>query len=470
MLIPFYPNLRATIFWGFVLSGSTTYSQGLTFSPATYYSKGFSGSIPHHVAVKDINADGRADIFLSVGAAPRLNNQYLTLLQSVAGGFAAPVSWPISSSSSCAGYIEITDLTGDSRPDVVVGGNCVTLFTNLGNSIFSAGTLLISSFSYPQSNNLAVADFNGDGRNDLVVGGGGLKLLYNNGYGQFTTQELSNTYSESVAVGRLNTDSRPDLSVVGLYGGSCVTYINTGSINNSLAAVNGANPSGTAGLNNYLADVDGDQLDDFLSPYGTNTIYLRRGIGNGQFGSLEQIPYPKNGSTSFRRLTAIDFDNDGNLDLVASGDDAILIYRNLGNAAFAAPVSISMAGPVIDLANGDVDGNGKPDLVVLINPSTSLGEIAVLFNQTALSTRQPTALSRVALYPNPAAGTVNAELPNATFPVQIKLVNTLGQTIAIHLLQSSSQSFSVSTLAPGMYRALITDARYHQTVRALQVK
>ncbi|QNH60457.1 FG-GAP-like repeat-containing protein [Hymenobacter sediminicola] len=477
MLIASYPNLRAVILCSLLLSSGTAYSQGFNFSPATYYSRGFSGSAPRRIVAKDINADGRADIFLSVAAAPRLSNQYLTFLQSVNGGFAAPVSWPIPGSSGNAGHIEIVDVTGDSKPDVVVGGGAVTLYTNLGNSNFSTGTSITTSGTSELSRTLAVGDFNGDGHTDLATNGvstpGGsttMKLLYNNGSGQFTTQPLtlSGYYIESIAVGRLNTDSRPDLSVVGLYGGNCSTYLNTNTTgtSNNFAAVPGINPSGAVGSNGYLADVDGDQLDDFLSPHGSNVIFLHRSIGNGQFGGVEQLPYP-DGLNSPRRLTTADFDNDGNLDLVASGNSAVLLYRNLGNANFAAPVSIAMPAAVIDLASGDVDGNGKLDLVVLLN---SANPIAVLLNQTALSTQKPTLLSSLALYPNPASEKVNIELSDAVFPVQVKLVNMLGQTVATHTIQSNNQRFPVEKLSSGAYRAVITDAKNHQTVRPLQIR
>ena len=88
-----------------------------------------------------------------------------------AGGFAAPVSYPVGAGSA---WLEVGDLNNDARPDVVVSnaqdenGNAVTVYMNAGNgTLISPHTLAAPPSSGPQG--IAIADWNGDGDPDVAV-------------------------------------------------------------------------------------------------------------------------------------------------------------------------------------------------------------------------------------------------------------------------------------------------------------
>jgi hypothetical protein len=69
-----------------------------------------------------------------------------------------------------------------------------------------------------------------------------------------------------------------------------------------------------------------------------------------------------------------DLDGDGKLDLVASNIDrgTVSLLRGKGDGSFAAPVDVPMGPEPVSLAVADFDGDGLTDIAV-----TSLGDHAV---------------------------------------------------------------------------------------------
>lgn len=113
------------------------------------------------------------------------------------------------------------------------------------------------------------------------------------------------------------------------------------------------------------ADLDGDGIMEIigvswaenLSDPGNDLVYYKDYITGP--GTPVVIDPNLSGAHS---VTAADFDKDGDIDLVASGDGRIQGYRNEGHGAFASPKMISGNGALCVNAY-DVDGDGKLDLV-----------------------------------------------------------------------------------------------------------
>ncbi|MGB4842869.1 MAG: VCBS repeat-containing protein [Ferruginibacter sp.] len=194
---------------------------------------------------------------------------------------------------------------------------------------------------------------------------------------QFTEQTISpaallnNSYS-SVAWGDYNNDSKLDILITGLLGSKL--YRNRGG--NTFIEVTGLSMPKLAYSTVAWGDYDNDGDLDFVIAgfntaegplYGnTTTIY------NNDAGVFNMLP---------ARLTGIsrgtvawgDYDNDGDLDLLVTGDTTSTglsgitkIYKNMGRSVFSEQTSIVLIGisAGASAAWADYDRDGDLDLVL----------------------------------------------------------------------------------------------------------
>lgn len=190
---------------------------------------------------------------------------------------------------------------------------------------------------------LAVADVNGDGLSDVFIGGA------KDQSGQLLVQQRDGRFvSTSQAV--LQQDSvSEDLGAV--------FFDATGNGHLDLYVVSG-----------------GSEFSDLASPL-QDRLYLNDGRGNFRKAE-DHLPTMM---TSGSRVVALDFDGDGHTDLFVGGrvapgryglDPASVLLRNDGRGRFTdvtAQVAPDLAriGMVTDALWQDVDGDGRPDLVVV---------------------------------------------------------------------------------------------------------
>lgn len=126
-----------------------------------------------------------------------------------------------------------------------------------------------------------------------------------------------------------------------------------------------------------LGDVDGDSRDELVVTTQRNGVRIYAAEGRGFF-------FDKSVRTGLFRLSAgkpwygvllEDLDGDGDRDLVAAGDEGLLVVENR-KGGFRTRADAPQMPPARGLASGDLDGDGDVDLVVGLRG----GGVRVLIN------------------------------------------------------------------------------------------
>ena len=156
-----------------------------------------------------------------------------------------------------------------------------------------------------------------------------------------------------------------------------------------------------------MGDVDGNGVTDLLAS-DINLLSVRLGNGDGTFTSLPSLGFPAFHLRSLS-LTLGRLDADSTLDLVTGSEftQCAGVHFGRGDGTFQFELGYGSNGLPIDVALGDLDENGVPDIVVANRASTT---VTVLLDTSpkTVAVRPPVvgpqrlAFSRV--WPRPASG------------------------------------------------------------------
>jgi hypothetical protein len=336
------------------------------------------GTYPSKVVVGDFNADRRLDVAVAIAG-----NLPAVLLGDGAGGLGPPIRV---SSGPSAGVTSLAlgDFQHDGRLDLVTneGGmfDRVWLYPGIG-APFATAQLLVGTG--PSS--VAIADMNGDGAGDVVTANrasNSCSVLLNNGTGTFGAAQgfPVGASPAAVALGDFDNDGRPDVMTANSSSSSLSLLRNNGSGALLPPVILGGGP-GTGLFALAIVDVDRDGNQDVVWLAATAPhVMVGRGNGAGGFTGATVILPPGSAPTGF---ALVDFDRDGDQDLVVANASTSTLIRvgNDGSGTFSthSVVPIGSIGVPNGIAVGDVNGDGRSDVVVTVDG----GRVGVLLDDGA---------------------------------------------------------------------------------------
>ncbi len=271
------------------------------------------------------------------------------------------------------------DFNHDGLTDLAVvnaGSGTVSVLLSQGNGSFTPSTVRVGPASGTGAAAIIAMDVLGNGSLDLLTGNvlqNNLAVLINNGNGTF--QPVQNYAVPNgpayLAAGDFNLDGKPDLAVTQTGGASVSVLINNTlptpypSARNFLAPHTLTNGHGNMADGVVAADFNHDGLPDIAATYlEDNAVRVLAGAGGGNFEAASVYPVGKQPYS----VTTGDLNNDGYSDLVTAnaGDDTISVLMNNGNGSgtFAAANNLQVGRIPYQVAIGDLNGDGIPDLAV----------------------------------------------------------------------------------------------------------
>ncbi len=421
------------------------------------------------VQVGDLDGDGKLDLLLtadgSAAALPKTADGAVVQLGDGAGGFAAPRALAASTLLSCPQapgllYGTSTLATGTSGTAIVNrsfdGGRY--FFNGRGSFPQSAmydGYANGSEVCGPFAHNLVIAaPFVTSGVPDVFVQANGRLVFYPSSlYGG----PLARATGDLSADGSLTTPGQltaPQLAST--FNGPAV----------SVAAGGLGFPAfiGSAAV----ADLDGDGHNDLVVMYANlsanltapsasapNYVYVWYGSGGGKF--LTSAAHPVNPvrltpSRNFYQTALADVNADGVPDLILSDGFVLSVQLGKGDGSFGAETHFLAGQGINSISAGDVDGDGRIDLVlanggaVLANPVANLETLA---SNAEVNTGGVTVLLNQAAAPRAVtSGTVVASPEPSTYGSSFTLTAALAAASGIPA-PTGSISFTIDGVAAG---------------------
>lgn len=285
-------------------------------------------------------------------------------------------------------HVSITNLNSSSQyryyfPSIqtFTGGGTLT-----GNMFSGQTTHDASGNSY----NIAVGDLDGDNKPDVVTArytsstitiglnkASNSTIVSNNFQTSFSLNVGSNPYT--IKIVDIDNDGRSDISVSN-YSNSFVTVYKNNHTSGVMSAASFSRVD-IPTVNNFFgidwADMDGDgRLDLIGARYSDHNIYIYK---NNNFpGTITSSGFAS-GVTFFigtgaqpYNVVASDLNNDGKPDLVVPhyGNANVSVFENIAThgvingSSLATPFSMSLPSVSVGVTVGDLDSDGKNDLIV----------------------------------------------------------------------------------------------------------
>ncbi len=327
----------------------------LGFRPSTVNSKLIGG---------DFNGDGKLDLAISYfgDANTGLGGAVFILLGNGDGTFGAPQQV---NAGPNPGSLAAADFNGDGKLDLAVANDDtpnVSILTGKGDGTFGSPAVYTTVQNETGSPRALVAtDLNGDGLPDLAVDFTDRVFALLNNHGAFgqaiaTAVPYSPIY---FAYGDLNHDGHMDLALVGLNSLMFLFGNGDGTFQAPISYATGNQPDSLTLIptqDNYTLVAVPDAF--------TNNVWFTIVSPDGSTAAPQLFPVPGRPTG----IAAADLNGDGKPDIVVTGmptDLSVLLQGSGGRFLQPAPYTLAPGGAAEPQtpAIGDFNGDGKPDVI-----------------------------------------------------------------------------------------------------------
>ncbi|MBC7554343.1 MAG: VCBS repeat-containing protein, partial [Taibaiella sp.] len=381
---PYYNNTG-------LIANATNFKNAVNFN---------TGSSPLGTAIADIDGDGKSDfivinsglntlsVFKNIGTGPGIGS----------GTFASPVNF---STSTGPHYLKIADIDGDGRQDIIVANTSTSAnkVSILRNTSTPASVSFAAKVDYSSGGtapiDIAIADFDADGKPDIAVvnqNSARVSVLRNmSSLGIINTTSFATAVSFNtgtvpfkVFAGDLDGDGKPDLAVTNYISGTVSVFHNTATPG-TITSTTFATPVSLTGLNAptgiAAADIDGDNKPEIIATNsGTEKISIFKNTFTtaGTLSFATKVDFTTDSSAA--DLTIADINGDGKADIAVANfyTNKLSVFLNLATTGTINTTSLSSRTDFVTgnapsgMASGDIDGDGKPDIIVVNNSDSTV--------------------------------------------------------------------------------------------------
>ncbi len=325
------------------------------------------GTGAEKITYADLDGDGKQDIVIAnSGSSPKVSIFRNTSTGVASISFASRIDFTCFDNVSS---VAVGDIDGDGRPDIALnngsaGTHQLSLFRNTSsiNNISFAPKVGLTLTS--RSDEIRLVDINGDKKCDIILTRGGgvnkISILPNQSVsGSFSfgtgTDITTGASPVGITVGDLDGDGKPDISITATGDNKVNLFRNTSTLGSISFATRIDSSAGYRPIGIIATDIDGDAKLDLVvgndSSVNGYISVLKNNSISGSFSFAKRVPYMSGKRPQLPESG--DLDGDGKPDIVIGnfGDSTISVFRNIiGNSAF-------ISGTVFN----DINANGEQD-------------------------------------------------------------------------------------------------------------